>query len=304
MANVANAVVAALERTRFSLLVAFFVIAPAISLTAREAVLATAPTCEASLRRADFAPAAHVAETTPERSPLGQPHAPTKTLMWIEQELERDPQSGSVVAASLVLHANDAVGPLECGNVRLHGGSLEPRASGDYMYFDTRHGDASHGAVRVVVSPSRHMQSARIFARANLPLTAALIALAMFIVAALRVRRAGLYVERVRHWREADLREGGRVEDDHGGTLGVFAAAQTALEPGPVLVPPEGFLAHTSYRDVPIMPRRLGAHGTHAEWASVTLASIRSKKRPRRSIEPSSSRSSRRASRAPPRCLP
>ena len=241
MANAANVVVAALERARSALLVALLVIVPAIALTAPDAVFATAPTCEASLRRAEYAAPVRVAEAVEEHIPLGTPLAQTKSMMWVEQELDRQPQTGRVVGASLVLHANDASGPIECGSVRLnatavgsHGGALEPRASGDYVYFDTRYGDASQDAVRVVLGPRRHMQTARILSRANLPLGVTLLSALLFSIAALRVRGAA--------------------------------------EPGPVLAGPEALSPKSPYRDVPFGPRQYGAH---AAWASATMHRLR-----------------------------
>jgi hypothetical protein len=125
-------------------------------------------------------------------------------------------------------------------------------------------------------APARHLQTDRIFTAHHLPALVVWLALGALGVALVRSRRAMSYALRLHAWTPARLTSEGLIEGESGETLGTLEQSRGPRVPaGPVLVAPDALSAAGLYRDMPIVPRRGVAEGTHARWASGTMLRLR-----------------------------
>ncbi len=179
---------------------------------------------------------------------------------------------------------NDEQGPCSCGAVTVAvAGStwsnvdVRRVAEGHYIVVNSTHrgGDVVVATFRASDTSQRRFQPSRIVLRRHLPAAVVVLALGALVIAALRARRGITYATRIHAWTEARLDGGGRIESDTGEMLGVLDSTGRRLFPGTVLVAPEATETKGIYRDLPILPRRLVAMGTHARWRDATMRGFR-----------------------------
>ncbi len=173
--------------------------------------------------------------------------------------------------------------PCTCGSMTLRAAGITSSsirvmrsdAKGVYVVVDGKSRGDGIGEFRVVPG-GRHFQPARLLSRSHLPALVVWLAIGAMGIAYLRGRKGIAYATRMHAWTEATLDGTGRIEADTGETLGVLDSSGRHVRAGTVLVAPSvtdrgGAL----YRDVPIIPRRDVAQGTHARWRDYTLRGLR-----------------------------
>jgi hypothetical protein len=190
---------------------------------------------------------------------------------------------GRVVAGQLWIEGVDANGePCRCGTMSLRAAGVTSSSvvvrsigNGTFVVLDARSMRDGIGAFRIVHG-KRHIQADRLFTRAHLPALVALFALGALAIGWLRARSGIAYATRMHAWTEASLDAGGRVESDTGETLGVLDSTGRRVLPGTILVAPSAAERTGGlYRDVPILPRRKVAVGSHALWREATMGGLR-----------------------------
>lgn len=223
--------------------------------------------------------------------PVPSKDAPSFSLRYDQKTDPRGAYAGQTRYSNVRVVWND-VGPdhepCDCGSVPI---SLSGEAPYDLrLYKVAPMARAPHYVVKgrdsrtdvraffrlATGSAHHHLQSERVLTRRHLSVLVALAALGALVVALLRSRRAMAYALRIHGWTEASLGASGMIETEDGAVLGTLEQSRgRQVHPGPVLVAPEAISGNQLYRDMPIIPRRAVAEGSHGRWAAVTLLRLR-----------------------------
>jgi hypothetical protein len=153
--------------------------------------------------------------------------------------------------------------------------SGDPESDGGrtYVYVDNRW-QVEGTKLWLVEKPTRHLQRDRLVARRQLPAMITFVAILALAFAAMRARSGILYATRLHAWIEARLEPSGSITTEGGERLGVVAGnAPVAVTE--VIVSPDAGKKRDVYREVPIIPRRQVALGSHAVWRELTRRHLR-----------------------------